>query len=229
MRQLFGAKLNRKGLKDKGSAMIVAIIVSMVVFVFALSLLLVAYSLFSSSTRRITQNQCRELTKTISIELEKELTETSYSSFAEQRQALDDGRDMLWQYIRYNVCQGSWPYYEGDDKVGNDEKSAYRYFNLDVTGGDSSSYAAMADDISVCIYWENDGSYISSKDDTVLCVKVTCSKGEQSSTMLTKYILSCVNYDGDTSSTDSGNESVNPSDNLIETSEHWVWSFLERE
>ncbi len=229
MRRLFNAKLNRRGLKDKGSAMIVAIIVSMVVFVFALSLLLVAYSLFSSSTRRITQNQCRELTKTISIELEKELTETSYSSFAEQRQALDDGRDMLWQYIRYNVCQGSWPYYEGDDKVGNDEKSAYRYFNLGVTGGDASSYAAMADDISICIYWENDGSYISSKNDTVLCVKVTCSKGEQSSTMLTKYTLSCVDYDGDTSGTDSGNESVNPSDNIIETSEHWVWSFLERE
>lgn len=61
--------------------MIVAIVVSMVVVVFCLSLLLVSYALFSSSVRRVTQNQCRELSKTISIEIEKELNDAGIYKF----------------------------------------------------------------------------------------------------------------------------------------------------
>lgn len=91
--------------------MIVAIVVSMVVVVFCLSLLLVSYALFSSSVRRVTQNQCRELSKTISIEIEKELTTPAYTSFDMQKQDVTDGKNLLWQYLRYNVCQGNWPYY----------------------------------------------------------------------------------------------------------------------
>ena len=71
--------------ENRGSAMIVAIVVSMVVVVFCLSLLLVSYALFSSSVRRVTQNQCRELSKTISIEIEKELTTPAYISFDMQK------------------------------------------------------------------------------------------------------------------------------------------------
>ena len=97
--------------------MIVAIVVSMVVVVFCLSLLLVSYALFSSSVRRVTQNQCRELSKTISIEIEKELTTPAYTSFDMQKQDVTDGKNLLWQYLRYNVCQGNWPYYESESST----------------------------------------------------------------------------------------------------------------
>ena len=209
--------------------MIVAIVVSMVVVVFSLSLLLVSYALFSSSVRRVTQNQCRELSKTISIEIEKELTTPVYTSFEMQKQDVTDGKNLLWQYLRYNICQGNWPYFESVGTTGHDEKAAYRYFTLAATGGDTAKYAAMADDISVCIYWENDGSYLTSKNDTVLCVKVICTKGDQTASMLSKYNLSCVEYENAESGVDSGNDIVNPSKNDILKSEHWSWSFLECE
>lgn len=215
--------------ENRGSAMIVAIVVSMVVVVFSLSLLLVSYALFSSSVRRVTQNQCRELSKTISIEIEKELTTPAYTSFDMQKKDVTDGKNLLWQYLRYNVCQGNWPYYESESTTGHDEKAAYRYFTLAATGGDTTKYAAMADDISVCIYWENDGSYQISKNDVVLCVKVTCTKGDQMAAMLSKYNLSCMDYENAVEGVDAGNKTVNPTDNAIEKKEYWSWSFLERE
>lgn len=230
MRQIIGRQVHKLMCrKNKGSAMIVAIIVSMVVFAFALSLLLAAYSLFMSSVRKITQSQCRELAKSVSMELEEEIAGVSYASFEEQKQALDEGKDGLWQYLRYNVCQGSWPYYVGDDVNGHDGSSAYRYFSLSASGGDSDSYAAMADDISVCIYWEDDGGYVSSKDDVELVVRVVCSKGTQTAAMETRYVLSCMTYDDTDDVTDNGNPAVNPSDNLTEASEQWIWSYLERD
>lgn len=215
--------------KNRGSAMIVAIVVSMVVVVFCLSLLLVSYALFSSSVRRVTQNQCRELSKTISIELEKELTTPVYTSFDMQRQDVTDGKNLLWQYLRYNICQGNWPYFESESSTDHGEKSAYRYFTLAATGGDAAKYAAMADDISICIYWENDGSYVESKNDIVLCIKVTCTKGDQAASMLSKYNLSCMEYENAESDVDTGDDIVNPSKNEILKSERWSWSFLERE
>ena len=215
--------------ENRGSAMIVAIVVSMVVVVFCLSLLLVSYALFSSSVRRLTQNQCRELSKTISIEIEKELTTPAYTSFDMQKQDVTDGKNLLWQYLRYNVCQGNWPYYESESSTDHGEKAAYRYFTLAATGGDTTKYAAMADDISVCIYWENDGSYQISKNDVILCVKVTCTKGDQTASMLSKYNLSCMDYEDAEIGVDTGDDTVNPSKNDILKSEHWSWSFLERE
>ena len=215
--------------ENRGSAMIVAIVVSMVVVVFCLSLLLVSYALFSSSVRRVTQNQCRELSKTISIEIEKELTTPAYTSFEKQKQDLDKGRNLLWQYLRYNVCQVNWPYFESESSTDHGEKAAYRYFTLAATGGDTTKYAAMADDISVCIYWENYGSYRTSKNDIVLCLKVTCRKGEQTASMLSKYNLSCMAYESAEEGVDTGNKTVNPSNNAIEKKEYWSWSFLERE
>ena len=179
--------------------------------------------------RRVTQNQCRELSKTISIEIEKELTTPAYTSFDMQKQDVTDGKNLLWQYLRYNVCQGNWPYYESESSTDHGEKAAYRYFTLTATGGDTTKYAAMADDISVCIYWENDGSYQISKNDVILCVKVTCTKGDQTASMLSKYNLSCMDYEDAEIGVDTGDDTVNPSKNDILKSEHWSWSFLERE
>lgn len=216
--------------RNQGSAMMVAIVVSMVVLAFCLSLLLVSYALFSSSVRKVTQNQCRELAKSVSLELEQELTGAGYAAYQDQKAALDAGEDTFWQYIRYNLCQTNWPYYAGEDESGHDEKAAKRYFKLNINGGDTSKYTAMADDISVCVYWENDGSYTSSKDGLVLCVDVTCTKGKQSASMTSRYELTCADYeDIEADVTDTGTLAVNPSGNMVVSAEHWIWSFLERE
>ncbi|MBO4951490.1 MAG: hypothetical protein J6C99_01100 [Lachnospiraceae bacterium] len=217
---------------QQGSAMIVAIIVSMVVVCFCLSLLLVSYALFQSSVRRVTQSQCQELAKTISIELEKELTTPAYKNYAQEITDLNSGNNRFWHYIRYNICQGSWPYYAGEEKTGHDAKAAYRYFNLNVSGGDAGTYAAMADDISVCIYWETDSEDLTEKNDVTLCIKVTCSKGDQKAAMLSKYALTSTDFQEDDSSgtlNPEMYEAVNPAKKDIDKSEYWKWTFMERE
>lgn len=224
--------------RRQGSAMIVAIVVSMVVVCFCLSLLLVSYALFQSSVRRVTQNQCRELAKTASIELEKEITSPVYSDVSSQQADLAQGKNMLWQYLRYNICQNNWPYYTEDAKTGHDADAAFRYFNLNASGGDAGSYAAMADDLSVCIYWETGDP--ATKDDVTLFVKVTCSKGNQTASMISTYNLVCTQFssgesgqaDDGTSSGTAGNGNItaaNPSGNNIDSTECWKWSFMERE
>ena len=81
---------NLKLYKDnRGSAMIVAIVVSIIVITFTLSLLLVSYSLFVSNERKVTQSQVKELSKSISIEIGDELTCPQFDS----KQALIDAID----------------------------------------------------------------------------------------------------------------------------------------
>lgn len=228
-------KMNRKENKinnNHGSAMLIAIVVSIVVIVFCLSLLLVSYSLFTSTSRKLSQTQCRELAKTISIELEKELTYVNYDTYDDEKLACEAGENPLWFYIRYNICQQTWPYFD-DSIMGHKRKDAYRYFELNASGGDSTKYEIMADDISICMYWVNEGDYTEDKEETLLCVEVTCTKHQQSATVTSFYVLGCGTYtDGNMNSDNiaAGNnvDAINPSGNIIDTTEHWTWSLQER-
>ena len=97
--------------------MMIAIIVSVVVVAFSLSLLLVCYALFSSSARKVTSRQCKELAKTLSLELEQELTKPNFASYEEEQMALksvSDGENSLWFYLRYNLFQEQWPGYHAE-------------------------------------------------------------------------------------------------------------------
>lgn len=61
---------------DSGVAMIVALIVSVVVMVFCLSLLLVAYTLFSQTNRNNIQLQCKFLAQSYAEDLKEEMEDT---------------------------------------------------------------------------------------------------------------------------------------------------------
>ena len=58
---------------------------------------------------------------------------------------------------------------------------------------------------------------------------MTCTKGDQTASMLSKYNLSCMDYEDAENGVDIGDDTVNPSKNKILKKEHWSWSFLERE
>lgn len=225
-------KSNKKK-HNEGSAMLIAIVVSIVVVVFCLSLLLVSYSLFTSTSRKVSQTQCRELAKTVSIEIEKELAAPNYSSYADEKLACESGDNPLWFYVRYNVCQDSWPYFEDQDVTGHNSKAAYRYFNLSTTGGDVEQYKNMADDISVCMFWISEGNYYEEKEDTLLCVQVTVTKHEQKAMVSSYYVLGCGPYTEDDvtdvePASGSNMEAINPNGNIIDIEEHWSWSLQER-
>ncbi len=225
---------NSKLYKDnRGSAMIVAIVVSIIVITFTLSLLLVSYSLFVSNERKVTQSQVKELSKSISIEIGDELTCPQFDS----KQALIDGINNkegakycapdynMWYYVRYNVFQTNWPYYRDETAAGHIKSNAFRYFKMNFTGGDTSAYSAMADDISICMYWECEDFSI--KDEALLTVEVTVTKGDQTSTTTSYYELSVSDFpdaaDGVTED-NTANEAYNPTGNKINLKENWKWT-----
>ncbi|MBO6114587.1 MAG: hypothetical protein J6P57_05975 [Lachnospiraceae bacterium] len=225
---------NSKLYKDnRGSAMIVAIVVSIIVITFTLSLLLVSYSLFVSNERKVTQGQVKELSKSISIEIGDELTYPQFDS----KQALLDGINNvegakycapdynMWYYVRYNLFQKNWPFYKDETTANHLKANAYRYFKINLTGGNASEYSAMADDISVCMYWECED--VDVKDLAMLTVEVTVTKGGQTSTTTSYYELSVSTFsDSDEGEKENNMNSTafNPSGNTIDLTENWKWS-----
>ncbi|MBR1816893.1 MAG: hypothetical protein IJ763_09360 [Lachnospiraceae bacterium] len=215
---------------NRGSAMIVAIVVSIIVIAFTLSLLLVSYSLFTSSSKKITQSQVKELAKSIGLEIGDELTSVNFDSSADLLAGINNYADSafksedynLWYYIRYNLFQTNWPYYADASTAGHIDLNAYRYFDVNISGGDSTKYAAMADDISVRMYWSVGD--ISEKDETQLTVEVTVKKGDQSYIFTTYYELTVSDYeDVDIATDNTQNNAFNPNGNSIDLSEKWNW------
>ena len=227
----------RKKTNNRGSAMLVAIIVSVVVVAFALSLLLVAYSLFASSAKKVTQTQGMELAKTVSLELAEEITRPKFASFDEVLEGVSGNGTYsatqypLWYYIRYNIQQEQgWPYYADETVVGHSQKYAYRYFTYSISGGDAAKYAGLADDISICMYWSRNDE--TEKDGTLLTVETTVKKGEQLCVNTCYYELTVALFeDGSSGNHLVGTDafSMNPKNNLIDGNENWIWTKVEQE
>lgn len=220
-------------LKDdnRGVATIVATIVGIVVLMLSLSLLLAAYSLFSSTSRRIKQDECKELAKSISLELDKEIT-MEFDSYEKQKKALEDGKNSVWFYLRYNVWNNdNWPYY-CETEAGHGKENAFRYFILDIDQLNGLDFKDMSADVSVCIFWESDKDIYQNdmKEGLPITIKITVSAGEQYYEITSSYMLSVGIYD------DVSNEnivdvtsSVNPQNNSINVAEKWKWVLEARE
>ncbi|MBQ9278969.1 MAG: hypothetical protein IJ224_10095 [Lachnospiraceae bacterium] len=230
IKQIKGSKLYKD---NRGSAMIVAIVVSIIVITFTLSLLLVSYSLFVSNERKVTQSQVKELSKSISIEIGDEITTPNFDNSDALLDAINNDENAkycaqdynMWFYIRYNLFQNNWPYYRDETTAGHMEANAYRYFKLNLTGGEVAEYSAMADDISVCMYWECEDADI--KDQAIFTVEVTVTKGGQTSTTTSYYELGMTYYDDEISGIIENNktdEAFNPSGNTIDLNERWTWT-----
>ena len=210
----------------KGSALLIAIVIMMVVTMLGLALLLVSYSLYSTSNRQNSTEQCRELAKSLSRQLEEEITISPFDKYAVQKKALEENRYPLWFYLRFNVFQTSWPYYNTEVR-GHSAEYAYRYFKLD---GSSLETNNVVDDISILIYWESEVE--AEKADTPLIVEVTVTKGKQKSTIKSVYELvigSLFYSDVPEDEKMIIPDKYNPNGNTIETGEVWSWSLVDRE
>jgi hypothetical protein len=227
-----GLSAKKKIKQNQGAAMIVTIVVGVVLMAFALSLLLLAYSLAASVTGRTIETQCKELAKSVNRELEAELMTADYDNY--EQQCADFGnKNNLWFYLRYNLWQDEvWPYYN-DLEAGHDVEDTYRYFRLDAQN--TEEYGAMADSILITMYWEIDSDQPSEEDDksfTVLHIRTEVQKGDYAYAIDSAYALTVTSYaenediddigDGDTEALE--NASVNPYHRSIYKNEKWVWT-----
>lgn len=227
---MFGKNVLKKAKSNKGSAMIVSFIVVVILMMFALSLLLVSYSLYLSTVKENSKLQCKELAKTLSVELGNELTSVYFEDYASQKWAEDQvavtGDHALWFYVRYNMWQSSWPYYNVDER-GHTESYAFKDCKMLQETGDAISY-----DVNVTLYWESDREISASeKDDTPLYIVVEVAKGNQTYKVVSQYDLKVEEYpeiDNDTDTENTFSTTINPANNSIIKQEKWSFEFSER-
>ena len=111
--------MKKKALKQKeGSALLIAIVIMMVLTMLTLALLLVSYSLFATANKQQGMEQCKEMAQSLSRELEEEITGTDvdFSTYDEMKTAYEAGESPLWFYLRFNLWQSDWPYYNEEER-----------------------------------------------------------------------------------------------------------------
>ena len=203
--------------KDKGVAMVVCITIISILVIFCFSLLLVSYTLYASQNKNNQSDLNQEAAKSLADAFRQELTESNEKS-------------NLMKYLRYNVYQNSWPFYEpGVD--GHDDVDAKRYFTIEKNG--TSDIAGYPGKVEVCMYWtlpEGATSFDPSADSAAknhlhLFLEITTKSGSQSYTILSTYELS-VRVGTSTYPDQSIYANFNPANNTINREEKWVWKFL---
>lgn len=238
--------------RNSGSALVVALVIMLMVMMLSLALLLACYSLRMSAVRQRTLEQCKELAQSVSRELTAEITGEAYNfeDFAAVQKVLSGSIDeakkkdyLLWSYLRCNLWQSSWPYYN-EDEATHQAAAAYRYFTLEY---DSSE--VPPGEVTVAMYWESeqgnrkrpmmsygDGTSEAYSAVTPFYIEVTCQIGNQKSTITSEYeLLIETGKEGYNGSDQQGQKGVwsptqgNPNGNSIFADEKWTFSFIERE
>lgn len=138
--------------KNKGATTIVVICVMAVIMTLSMGLFLSASVLMKTAGRTLASEQCRILAVSFSEELEQQLCDPSYQYENMEQEAADrisqNGMISLWHYIRQNISDGSWPYYEEEEGGIHGKDSALREFTLKKTGT-----TGEVSDITLTIYW----------------------------------------------------------------------------
>lgn len=232
--------MREKGRTGKeGAALLIAVVIMMITVALSLSLLLVSGSLYGTLTRQSQMRQCRELAQTLSRAIESELTSTPhFKSFEEQKAALDKGDYLLYFYLRYNVGQTSWPYYNSDE-YGHTAR-AMRKFEINVP-------SELGASVTVTMYWEGEkldygSSWEENCEDTPLVIQVECTMGRQRSVDTSTYTLAVTKYAEANEESDdpdgagpeeerdnTSNKEVNPDGNSISKAYYWSWGVPDRE
>ncbi|MCR4813924.1 MAG: type II secretion system GspH family protein [Lachnospiraceae bacterium] len=231
-------------LNNRGAAMMVAIVIVGILMIFIFSLLLVSYTLYASQSKVPASRRNSEAANSLSQALETEMTRTDAP--------LDSA---LWKYVRLNILQESWPYY--DPSVdGHGSEAAFRYFNLGYqrinaykdyledsgTEGVLGELSGYPGNVEICMYYElpkgasttDDPAHLLDKSGTVLTMEIACDTGSQTYVVTNKYLLTQTNDNSRDAKTAllaalTNKEYYNPWNNTVDFTEKWVWEFQSRE
>ena len=121
---------------NRGSAIITGLVVSTVLMVLCLSLLLVSYSLFISSSKESSELANREYLYSAAEVFEKEI----FSSVLDTSNIDFENPNNISEYIYINLENNNWPSFNGSNI-----EEASKYFNLTSTGNTK---------IIVQLYWK---------------------------------------------------------------------------
>lgn len=138
--------------KNAGMTTIVVVCVMAIIMALSLGLFLTASVLMRTAAKTAASEQCRILAVTFSEEIEAQLTAENHvyeDRLTEDTARMEDIYHIsLWHYIKQNITDGSWPYYEESGSIAHNRENAVRTFHMDASGIASE---IAATDIS--LYW----------------------------------------------------------------------------
>lgn len=225
MRRTAGKK-NRN--RNSGSALVIAIVIMMIVMMLSLALLLVSFSLSSTASSQIGAEQCKEIAQGVSRAVQAEITgnDVDFDTAEQMEAALNTGKNPFWSYLRCNLWQNNWPYYNASES-GHGPEQAWREFTLSAGAVEG---ADILDNVSVEVYWASQQG-AERTENTSVFVRVTCEIRKQKSVITTEYDLTVeenpADYGEGNSICPAG--ACNPAGNIIQTGEKWSFSFAGRE
>ena len=138
--------------QNTGATTIIVFCVMSVIMVLSLGLFLTASVLMKTSSGTLAGEQCRIMAVSFSEEIERTLTDEEYQY--NDRLEEDAGRAesltsiSLWHYVKQNISDGSWPYYDETQGSIHSRTNAVRRFQMEANG-----VAGEVADITLTMYW----------------------------------------------------------------------------
>jgi len=173
-----------KKLNNRGTAMMVVVVIVGILMIFCFSLLLASYTLYATQNKNAASKRNAEAANTLSKALETELT----------RGDATEKDSALWKYLRCNINQENW------------KSGEIKYFDMNYnrsnTYFDSENPAldGYPGKVQLAMYWMppkgHEGEEVCADPDGIrLTVEITCETASQSYTISNRYLLSSTNYD----------------------------------
>ena len=138
--------------QNTGATTIIVVCVMAVIMVLSLGLFLTASVLMKTSSGTLAGEQCRIMAVSFSEEIERTLTDEEYQY--NDRLEEDAGRAesltsiSLWHYVKQNISDGSWPYYDETQGSIHSRTNAVRRFQMEANG-----VTGEVADIILTMYW----------------------------------------------------------------------------
>lgn len=227
-------------LNNKGSALVTTMVVAVVVTAFVLSLILVAYSLFSNVMDKSYDFEARELAESAIAELDRELI-SKYASYDDFKDAAQAGDNPYYMYVRFNMGSSNWTYYEKTVPAHFlDAENVCKYFAMDFMTIEENPNYAIPGTVKVTMYWERDVSAASTATEqediekstpgAILHVKVDSEYKNAVYSVSRVYSLDIISVAGVGEAEDDKNVVIsggfNPEGNSISSDRMWIWSRL---
>lgn len=157
--------------KNAGMTTIVVVCVMAIIMALSLGLFLTASVLMRTAAKTAASEQCRILAVTFSEEIETQLVAENHiyeDRLTEDTARMEDIYNIsLWHYIKQNITDGSWPYYEESGSIVHNRENAVRTFYLD-----SSGITSEIAETNISLYWTCAGNE-STPDQLVVQTEVT--------------------------------------------------------
>ncbi len=215
-------KKNKSYIDNRGSAIITALVISTILMVLCFSLLLVAYSLFISTSKTSYDLTQREMLYSAAEGLELELTDVSITGVKEEDGSYSISDDQqanrdFWMYIYTNIIASddSWPYYDktvsdSDTTNPHNKANSSKYFNMSTLSSNES------EKLIVQLYWERSKNWVEGSNDkkgTVLNAEYRLYDSYSGEVLVKtdrKYILTCDNKTWQSSVEPTGDPTGDP-------------------